>query len=60
VTHLFKTAREIGPGTGIVKKSPLDCTGTHSYRLCAWRMYRYPFSPPLPRPIRNRPPSRSY
>jgi len=46
-SFLFKTAQEIWPGTGTVKKTPLDCprirftkfvrsscTGTRFYQLC--------------------------
>jgi hypothetical protein len=32
---LFTTAREIGLGTGIVKKSPLECTGTQFYQTAS-------------------------
>jgi len=36
VRALFTTARDIGPETGIVEKSPVYCTGTHFYQICAW------------------------
>ena len=72
----FKTAREIRPGTGIVKKSPLDCIGTQFNHPSAWHSHWYTcyqrcldqsgvaltlvyMLPTLPRPIRNRPQSRS-
>jgi len=32
---LFKIARVIGPGTGVVKKSLLECTRTHIYHIFA-------------------------
>jgi len=53
---LLKTAREIGPGIGIVKKPSI--APVHMYQLCAWCSRRHTFLPASPRPIRDRPRSR--
>jgi len=61
-TYLYYLPVHDHPGvTGIVKKSPLDCTGTYFHQianLCIASVPVLTFTN-LPRPIRNRPQTRS-